>query len=68
MTRKHKTVFGEYVKSKGTTQREIAERLGISEESVSNKANGATSWKLDEMRALYGMFGMEVIELLMKGE
>lgn len=60
--------FKDFVKENGKTQREIAALLGITEESVSNKARGKTPWKWAEVQRLYKVFGMEVVEVLMDGD
>ena len=61
-----KTRIGDFLKSRGSSQNEAAEVLGISVASMSMKANGTTNFKLSELRKLkerYGMTGEEVIDV-----
>lgn len=60
------TKIGRFLKSRGSSQLEAAEALGISSAAMSMKAKGKTSFKLDELRKLkehYHMTGQEVLDV-----
>lgn len=63
-----KSKVGQYLKSRGSTQREAAKVLHLTETSFSNKANGYREFKLDEIKKLkdaYGMTWEEVEEVFL---
>lgn len=65
------TKVGKYLKDKGDTQNDVARLLGISVQSLSNKATGRTDFKQSEIRKFaehYGMSASEIMELFFKGE
>lgn len=52
-----------YRKTKGKTQKEMAELLNISLKTYSNKENGLTQFDMDEMFMLARYFNVKVDEL-----
>lgn len=58
-----KTRIGQFLKSKGSTQGEAAELLGISRTSFSSKANGTFDFKASEIKKLAERYGMTACEI-----
>lgn len=58
------TPFKMFIASKGMTQLEVADYLGITFQSLSNKARGKTPWKWREVMKLKELFGQEIIDML----
>lgn len=52
------TKIGSFLKSKGSSQNEAAELLGISVQSFSHKANGKRSFKQHEIKNLITHYNM----------
>lgn len=56
--------IGGWVREKKTTSEAVANALGMSAGSLSNKRNGKTSWQLCELLALSKLFECSVEDLL----
>lgn len=48
--------FKSWLVLNGVTQRELAEFLGISKQSVNKKVNGKEDWSLDQARKICGRY------------
>lgn len=46
------------------SQRELAERIGMSHASLSRRMTGAQPWDLNELDKIAGLFGMTIRDLL----
>ena len=48
----------------GIKQAELAEALGITQQAVSHRLTGRTSWNLDDLEPVAALLGVSVSELL----
>lgn len=58
-----KTRVGQFLKSKGSSQKEAAELLGISTSTFSQKANGFNESEICKMAEHYGMTDDEIAKV-----
>lgn len=49
---------------RGITQAQLAEALGISQQSVSMRLTGRTSWNVDDLEPVADLLGVSVSQLL----
>lgn len=52
-------LLGYCLKKKGITQKELAEKLGFSTQSLSKRLNGSISWRLDEIKEVSAMLKLD---------